>query len=1653
VIYKRRFYKTFPRLACLALSLSTAPASANVFMVSAAGQFGSGVIADQLAAPNASWGVTFAVNSDPAAANTDAFGFDAPFSDFSYRLNGSALAVAPESIRFFTSDDRGLFTVFFGPETGFFDGMPIAEFGFSGDQLFSGTTASPTIIPGSYPVSDALYSDAINFDDEGASGTVTIAAPQSTVPEPSTLWLILTGAALTFFARVRRFRQGQRGISAFFIIALFLSLVPASAQAQLNLSGPWTGTRTETGVVPEGLPADSNQVLILYQIGPGGPVVGTLSTFWPGTPYYWNAVASGTVSGDTLVLTWAVIPSSVVLPPTAEACSETESLSLSMSGDVVTATVPTYNPCRSAGSTIQSYPLTLVGWQSMLGKDDAGGTSCSWFCGEPIDIATGNVFEQVTDYQTAGANKLAIIRYYNSYEPPAPPPGVPLVRLFNISNWTTNYDRSLELNTTGTQVIAHRPDGELLPFNLVGGVWKPDSDVDMTLTSSGNTWTLTGHDDTEETYTMTIPPGEPGSGKLNAITARNGYTQTLAYNGSKQLVSVTDSYGRQLLFSYANGLLTRVTTPDSLVLTYTYNSSGQFAVNDRLASVSYNTSPVTSQTYNYPNGSLKLSSITDEDGNIYASFAYDSYGRAVSSQHAGGADLTTVTYNDAAGTRTVTNALGEQETYTFVSLQGTNKVTRIVRAAKGTVAAATRSLTYDSNGFVASATDWNGDKTTYVNDAHGDPLTMVEASGTAVVRTTTIAYDSTFVHLPRQIVTPGLTTTFAYDGSGELLTRTLADTTTTTVPYSTKGQVRTWANTWSNFLLASSTTPNGNTTSFGYDSSGALISTTNALNQATNITAHTGGGLPQTIVDPNGVTTTLTYDVRLRLLTRSVATSQGSRTTTYSYDAAGNLTRTTLPDGSALTNTYDAAHRLTTITDLFHQSTAYTLDALGDRTQTNLTAVGNRIQRQHSDSFDALGRVLKDIGGVGQTTAYAYDSNGNSLTNTDPLGRVTHRMFDALNRLSKVTDPNIGITTTTYDAHDRILSVTDANGHATTYVYDGFGDLIQQLSPDSGKTVYHYDADGNLMQKVDASGNVTNNTYDALDRILTTSYPADATLNVAYIYDQAGHGFAVGRLTSLTDAAGSLSRSYDERGNMLNETRVTGPTTLNTVYTYDAANRIASTTYPSGWTVSQTRDIMGRIWQLPVTAPGGIFAANAITNATYKPFGPLYTLTYGNGVNESRNFDLDYRVIALADAGASVIQGLDYAYDADNNVLSIADAITPGNNQSFAYDTLNRLTSAAGAYGSLGYTYDKVGNRLKQTLGAATTTYAFAAGTNRLSGITTGGSTTPVTYTETGNITTIPPPDSSTAATLSYSAANRLASITGTSVAITGIVYDAFGKRISKANPGSNPLLFTYDQSGDLLEETDGHGTLIDYIYLNSRPVAEVTGGNVYYLHADRLGTPQIATDNDQNIAWSTSYQPFGTESLVTASITQNLRFPGQYSDGETGFSYNLSRNYMPNLGRYVESDPVGLAGGMNLYGYAAANPIKYFDQSGECVGPLILECAEIGWEVIEGSALYFRLLATASIAPAVEAEVLYYNLATGAWEAINNPWVSFGLSAVAGYWSLPIPDSTFSESAEVFSQLGELVAELAEALEDYILEFGIPSKPSETIYGPCPQK
>ena len=203
------------------------------------------------------------------------------------------------------------------------------------------------------------------------------------------------------------------------------------------------------------------------------------------------------------------------------------------------------------------------------------------------------------------------------------------------------------------------------------------------------------------------------------------------------------------------------------------------------------------------------------------------------------------------------------------------------------------------------------------------------------------------------------------------------------------------------------------------------------------------------------------------------------------------------------------------------------------------------------------------------------------------------------------------------------------------------------------------------------------------------------------------------------------------------------------------------------------------------------------------------------------------------------------------------------------------------------------GNQLSQTLGSTTTNYGYGSGSDQLATISVGGvATQAIGYSADGRIASLNPgiqaPGGQSITSLSYNQDAELSAVNAGSGALASYTYDGFGKRLIKTVSGSYGEIYQYGQDGALLEETDASGVAqADYIYLNGRPVAVLNGSTLYFLHDDRLGTPQLATDNEQNTQWQTSYEPFGQTTSVSGTITQNLRLPGQYFDVESGFNHS----------------------------------------------------------------------------------------------------------------------------------------------------------------------
>ncbi|HNQ75133.1 MAG TPA: RHS repeat-associated core domain-containing protein [Pseudothauera hydrothermalis] len=185
-----------------------------------------------------------------------------------------------------------------------------------------------------------------------------------------------------------------------------------------------------------------------------------------------------------------------------------------------------------------------------------------------------------------------------------------------------------------------------------------------------------------------------------------------------------------------------------------------------------------------------------------------------------------------------------------------------------------------------------------------------------------------------------------------------------------------------------------------------------------------------------------------------------------------------------------------------------------------------------------------------------------------------------------------------------------------------------------------------------------------------------------------------------------------------------------------------------------------------------------------------------------------------------------------------------------------------------------------------------------------------------------------------YDPFNRLSAITGPGLS-AGYTIAATGLRVEKTVNGTTTR-FVYGMNGQLLHE---RGTSTNrrtqYLYLNGKPIAFVrnngpgNGNALYHLHTDHLGRPERITNAANTIVWRARLAAFNHSVTLDQIGGYHLGFPGQYHDTETGFAYNIHRDYDPATGRYLQSDPIGLNGGINTYAYAEGNPVMMADPLG----------------------------------------------------------------------------------------------------------------------------
>jgi RHS repeat-associated protein len=629
----------------------------------------------------------------------------------------------------------------------------------------------------------------------------------------------------------------------------------------------------------------------------------------------------------------------------------------------------------------------------------------------------------------------------------------------------------------------------------------------------------------------------------------------------------------------------------------------------------------------------------------------------------------------------------------------------------------------------------------------------------------------------------------------------------------------------------------------------------------------------------------------------------------YAMNAKGLPKQIKDPNGNTIVQHYEAGRLASTQYPTFEQSFDY--------------AAGSRL-KSITDRYD----------GKQSTTQLKVDPIGQVAQQTDANSNTEQRDYDALGRLTKITDAIQGVTELTYDVHGNLIRVTDPEGRETKFEYNGNNQVVaEERSPEAGQVsrrTYSYDANGNLSTEVTPNVEKVVYTYNDANELTQMQFFATAsdptpTQTTTLSYNE------LGQLTAYDDGETSGTYTYDELGQLKTATTDYGPFVKSISYTYDAAGNIATYTNPEDVTYAYTYDANGQVKSVQIPSVGLVSFSN------YEWTQPTQINLPGGSVIQ-RQYDGLQRMKSntLLDPAQSALMVVAYGYDLVGNILSQSGQ---DGDTLYDYDALYRLIGAD--YPDANdetFGYDGVGNRTSYN-GDDSWQYNQA---NQL----TQQSDTTYQYNANGHMT-----QKTVAGTTTYFFYNnqeRLIRVEDTNnQTIAEYGYNPFGHRMWKQVNGQKTYFF-YNASG-LVGEYTSTGTLIkEYQYTaNStwmtNPLFQRESGEVYFYQNDHLGTPKRLIATSGEVVWEGTYTAFGKANPSITTISNNLRFPGQYYDDETGLHHNYFREYAPDIGRYVQTDPIGLQGGLNTFSYSYSNPVKFYDPSG--LVPILVQIAIVAGE------------------------------------------------------------------------------------------------------------
>jgi RHS repeat-associated protein len=706
------------------------------------------------------------------------------------------------------------------------------------------------------------------------------------------------------------------------------------------------------------------------------------------------------------------------------------------------------------------------------------------------------------------------------------------------------------------------------------------------------------------------------------------------------------------------------------------------------------------------------------------------------------------------------------------------------------------------------------------------------------------------------------------------------------------------------------------TTRLTYDTDGRLRELIGPKGQTQRILSYDAYGRPLQI-ESHGQLTSLSYNVRGEI----TALSRNQQTTRYEYSATGQVTKIIQPDGQFHTYAYDDANRQVRVSDTEGNQLQWVFDT------------EDRMTEQRFSTGD---------GGVLQTLGYLYDVEGRlaQLKKNDSTFDVVYKDYNRLINLENTAGGSIqaaynpfgqllglsqaGHTSAyQYNVKNQLSGITDARGNNTSYQRDDFGRVVTRISPDSGTTQYQYDNANNIRALIVATGDESRYQYDASNRLINVTRP-DGEYAIGYTEQS--------RLARIQGPHEITEYDYTPEGWLSQHSRVIDQHRFSTRYEYSTTGQLTRKHLANGQTlryhyyqegphIGQLRAVMqeGFFGQQPIIAE-----LNSGLNSTEQ------RQTFGNGIVQTQRRNAQGQLISIDHDNALKLK---YSYNNAGQITGI-DWQNPfeQHEDHFSYQRLGQLRTATTLQGEHYYHYDNAGNRLMAEGDDKIQVALYAENSNRLEGQAEAIIGDLVENNAAGS------PIKIGARRYEYNSEQRPVKLFIHDQLKAEYAYNSWGERIKKVVYSGHQKTVTYYlyDGQKLVAEANEDGQIQQqYLYYQDQPVAILKDGEIYAIHTDHLGTPRSVTNADQQTVWTANYEAFG-KAVTQEDPDQdgdrfelNLRFPGQYADAESGTYYNYRRDYDPETGRYLTSDPIGQAGGINTYLYAQGNPIVMTDPLG----------------------------------------------------------------------------------------------------------------------------